>query len=272
MKKMSFWPWLALAGGCGAFLLRWLQMRFGFEADTGLAITGSLWGILPPLFLAALAVLALALSRGAPGGAAADASLGRAFPVGGRAILPVLAAVLWLASGALELMGARTAEITAGYGSSFAVSLARGALLCGGLTVLAAVCVLCVLCPSPRDGRRAEPNAVLLLAAAALLVVELVLRYRELSLNPSLQAYYLPLLALTALCLGFYFAAAFAYGAGRSRRFLVTAVLGAALCLGAAADSAALGTRLFYLGGELWLLELLRLHAFSLSRRSAGEE
>ena len=82
-----------------------------------------------------------------------------------------------------------------------------------------------------------------------------------------LQAYYLPLVALTVLCLGLYFAAAFAFSAGRSRRFLAVAAWGTVLCLGAAADGD-LSSKLFYLGGALWLCELLRLHAKSLSAKT----
>ena len=172
------------------------------------------------------------------------------------------AGLLWLLSGAFELMNARSPE-AAGFASSLALSLARGSMISGVLTVLSAVCLFCVLTPSPRDGRRAEPNAVLLLGTVAALVVRLVLQYRALSMNPSLQAYYLPLVGLSALCLGLYFAAGFAFAAGRSRRFLPAAALGTALCLGAAADGS-LASRLFFLGGALWLTELLRLHTKAL--------
>ena len=164
-------------------------------------------------------------------------------------------------------MAARSPDEEAVFDSAFAVSLSRGDMAAGVLTVLAAVCAFCALCPSARDGRRAEPSAVPLLGAAAALVVRLVLRYRALSMDPSLQAYYLPLVALTVLCLGLYFAAAFAFSAGRSRRFLAVAAWGTVLCLGAAADGD-LSSKLFYLGGALWLCELLRLHAKSLSAKT----
>ena len=45
------------------------------------------------------------------------------------------------------------------------------------------------------------------------------------------------------------------------------AAWGTVLCLGAAADGD-LSSRLFYLGGALWLCELLRLHAKSLSAKT----
>ena len=54
MKKFKNpWPGMALLGGCCAFCLRQLQQVSGFEADTGLAVPGSPWGILLPAFLAA---------------------------------------------------------------------------------------------------------------------------------------------------------------------------------------------------------------------------
>ena len=201
MKKFQLWPWLALAGGCGAFLLRWAQLRLGFEAGTGLPVPGDPWGVVLPLLLAALAILFLALSRGAPAGVTAEASLGRAFPVE-KSLLPLLGGLLWLVSGAFQMMDAGSPEPVESFDSAFAASLSRGAMIAGILTVLSAVCLFCTLSPSPREGRRAEPNAVPLLGAAAALVVRLVLRYRALSMDPSLQAYYLPLVALTVLCLG----------------------------------------------------------------------
>ena len=198
MKKFQLWPWLALAGGCGAFLLRWAQLRLGFEADTGLPVPGDPWGVVLPLLLAALAILFLALSRGAPAGVTAEASLGRAFPVE-KSLLPLLGGLLWLVSGAFQMMDAGSPEPVESFDSAFAASLSRGTMIAGILTVLSAVCLFCTLSPSPREGRRAEPNAVPLLGAAAALVVRLVLRYRALSMDPSLQAYYLPMVARTPL-------------------------------------------------------------------------
>ena len=76
MKKYQLWLWLPLAGGCGAFLLRWTQLRDGFEAGTGLPIPGDPWGIALPALLLVLALLFLGLSRGVPGGVREEASLG----------------------------------------------------------------------------------------------------------------------------------------------------------------------------------------------------
>lgn len=164
MKKFQLWPWLALACGCGAFLLRWAQLRLGFEAGTGLPVPGDPWGVVLPLLLAALAILFLVLSRGAPAGVTAEASLGRAFPVE-KSLLPLLGGLLWLVSGAFQMMDAGSPEPVESFDSAFAASLSRGAMIAGILTVLSAVCLFCTLSPSPREGRRAEPNAVPLLGA-----------------------------------------------------------------------------------------------------------
>ena len=66
----------------------------------------------------------------------------------------------------------------------------------------------------------------------------------------------LPLLLLPAALLPLLFPAFFLAAA-------LAAALGTALCLGAAADGG-LASRLFFLGGALWLTELLRLHTKAL--------
>ena len=218
MKKYQLWLWLPLAGGCGAFLLRWTQLRDGFEAGTGLPIPGDPWGIALPALLLVLALLFLGLSRGVPGGVREEASLGRAFPVGKGGVLPMAAGVL---------------------------------------TVLAAVCAFCALCPSARDGRRAEPSAVPLLGAAAVLVVRLVLTYRVVSVDPSLTDYYTELLAVVFLALAFYRLSSFAFRAGRTRRFAAYAALAIAFCLATLADRPDPARLLFYLGGAVTLFGFL---------------
>ena len=46
MKKYICFPLLALVGGGAAFILRLLQRRTGFEADTGLPIPGNPYALL----------------------------------------------------------------------------------------------------------------------------------------------------------------------------------------------------------------------------------
>ena len=199
MKKFKNpWPSMALLGGCCAFCLRQLQQASGFEADTGLAVPGSPWGILLPAFLAAAALLFLLRGRSAPAGVTETASLRAAFPAQGAPILAYAGGLLWLASAALTLMKSRTPVVSDdGYEILYDGALSAGDLLSAALAALAGVCVLCVLGHPRQEGRRAEPNSLLLLAAITALVIRLVLCFRELSRDPSLQRYYLPLLAMT---------------------------------------------------------------------------
>ena len=54
MKKYNALPLAAVAGGAVAFVLRLLQNRTGFEAETGLAIPGNLFGIVLVVLLVIL--------------------------------------------------------------------------------------------------------------------------------------------------------------------------------------------------------------------------
>ena len=56
MNRSMLLPGLALVGGAAAFVLRALQNRTGFEAATGLPISGNLWGM---ALMAVLVVLAV---------------------------------------------------------------------------------------------------------------------------------------------------------------------------------------------------------------------
>ena len=63
MKKYNALPLAAVAGGAVAFVLRLLQNRTGFEAETGLAIPGNLFGIALVVLLVILAAVVLVLAR-----------------------------------------------------------------------------------------------------------------------------------------------------------------------------------------------------------------
>ena len=136
------------------------------------------------------------------------------------------------------------------------------ALLLMGLLSLASAAglFLAVVSCRPREGRKPVPAAALLSAPAAL-VVRLVLTYRIDSVNPALGAYYVELLALVFLTLGFYRLSAFAVQAGRTRRFALYAVPAVVLSLAALADRsiANQSAPLLYLGGALTLLGFLLL-------------
>ena len=86
-----------------------------------------------------------------------------------------------------------------------------------------------------------------------------MLVYRVDSVNPSLGAYYVEILALVFMTLAFYRLSSFAYHAAKTRRFALYAGAAVALCMTALADSEGLSALLLYIGGALALLGFLLL-------------
>ena len=274
MKKHLILPALSVLGGAVAFLLRLLQNRTGFEPDTGLPIPGNVPGLALVVLLAVLAAALCVLVWKLP----KEADPGPAFPqdfatTDTRLLtLPVMGVLLIALSGLLDRAGGF--GITLGGPSledAYVLSAAmetyipgpafsQKALLLMGLLSLASAggLFLSVLSCRPREGRAA--NGTLLLIAPAALVVRLVLVYRVDSVDPALEAYYVELLALVFLTLGFYRLSSFAFGAGRTRRFALYTGAAVVLSLAALTDGAAgISSTLLYLGGALTLLGFLLL-------------
>ena len=274
LKKHLILPALSVLGGAVAFLLRLLQNRTGFEPDTGLPIPGNVPGLALVVLLAVLAAALCVLVWKLP----KEADPGPAFPqdfatTDTRLLtLPVMGVLLIALSGLLDLAGGF--GITLGGPSledAYVLSAAmetyipgpafsQKALLLMGLLSLASAggLFLSVLSCRPREGRAA--NGTLLLIAPAALVVRLVLVYRVDSVDPALEAYYVELLALVFLTLGFYRLSSFAFGAGRTRRFALYTGAAVVLSLAALTDGAAgISSTLLYLGGALTLLGFLLL-------------
>ena len=274
MKKHLILPALSVLGGAVAFLLRLLQNRTCFEPDTGLPIPGNVPGLALVVLLAVLAAALCVLVWKLP----KEADPGPAFPqdfatTDTRLLtLPVMGVLLIALSGLLDLAGGF--GITLGGPSledAYVLSAAmetyipgpafsQKALLLMGLLSLASAggLFLSVLSCRPREGRAA--NGTLLLIAPAALVVRLVLVYRVDSVDPALEAYYVELLALVFLTLGFYRLSSFAFGAGRTRRFALYTGAAVVLSLAALTDGAAgISSTLLYLGGALTLLGFLLL-------------
>ena len=274
LKKHLILPALSVLGGAVAFLLRLLQNRTGFEPDTGLPIPGNVPGLALVVLLAVLAAALCVLVWKLP----KEADPGPAFPqdfatTDTRLLtLPVMGVLLIALSGLLDLAGGF--GITLGGPSledAYVLSAAmetyipgpafsQKALLLMGLLSLASAggLFLSVLSCRPREGRAA--NGTLLLIAPPALVVRLVLVYRVDSVDPALEAYYVELLALVFLTLGFYRLSSFAFGAGRTRRFALYTGAAVVLSLAALTDGAAgISSTLLYLGGALTLLGFLLL-------------
>lgn len=277
MKKHVCLPLAALAGGGAAFALRLLQNRTGFEADTGLPVPGDPYRCALIALLLALAVLFLLLVRRLPEdrSPAFPASFATASPA--LLTLPVAGVFLMGASGALEIvfgfLGSRTSALT---GSGMVVLWQGGspvtALLLGLLSLASAVCLFpAAAACRRREGAAEKPfSSALLLVPTVCLVVRLVMAYRVDSVDPSLSAYYVELLALAFLTLGFYRLSSFAFQAGQTRRFALYALPAVTLSIATLADGHGLTGSLLYAGGALVLLGflLLRLGNMDIPRDS----
>lgn len=269
MRRYALFPILALGGGCAAFLLRLLYRYTGLEPGTGLPIPGSPWNLMTVVLAVAVAAACWLLRKKLPD----DRDNAPLFPNGfsttdaGLLVLAVAGVFLMAASGLVDLAAGLGVQSFPG------AALAAGAsqrehLILGVLTLAAAVCLFPAI-PACRMKTGEEPpafNGVFLLAPVVCLVVRLVLVYRQDSANPILSAYWVELVALVLVILALYRLAAFAYGAGRTRRFVLYAVPGILLSLAALADGGSLSTLLFHGGAALTLTGFLMQRLLALSR------
>lgn len=276
MKKQSFLPLLALVGGMAAFMLRLLQNRTGFEAATGLPVSGNVPGLVLVALLAVLALAFLLLVRRLPG----ETDPGPAFPAefaagnSGQVFLPVAGALLMLLSGLADLaeglggvnLLARLQAAADPYGTAAMESVSgfapKAQLLLGLLGLVSGAAVFLAAAACRRGTRESESSfqGTLLLVPPVALVVRLVLTYRLDSIDPALEAYYVELLALVFLTLGFYRLSSFAFQSGRTRRFALYACAAVVLCIAALADGGPhLSSLLLYAGGAAALLGFLLL-------------
>lgn len=278
MKHNLTFPALALAGGAAAFVFRLLQVRTGFEADTGLPIPGNPWGLILIVLLVLVAAALALLAWKLPPEPTAPA-FPQAFSTTSTGTLTVLIMGVFLlgVSGVLDLFSGLSAgaslpadayAITADGVSQSGFS-AKEHLILGLLTLLSTVSLFPAAAVCRRPGSH-EPSAAprktvqgnLLLVPVVCLVIRLVLVYRVDSIDPVLSDYYLELLALVFLTLGFYRLSSFAFGAGRTGRFALYAGLAVVLCLAVLADgfrSGQLPVTLFHAGGAITLLGFLLL-------------
>ena len=278
LNRSMLLPGLALVGGAAALLLRLLQNRTGYEAATGLPVPGNPWGIALMVLLVVLAAAVWLLSRQIPDELSAPpASFEAAFASPAALPLTLIIAGLFLTacSGAADLaagLGIALPNPDAAYEAEAFVPVQRdvSAVLTGVLSLLTAASLLAVAALCRRSGKR-EPqetvfkslNPNLLLVAPICLVVRLVITYRDLSVDPSLSAYYVEILALVFTTLAFYRLSSFSFQCGRTRRFFQYASAAVILCMASLADGGSLSALLFY-GGcalTLWGWALQRLFA-----------
>lgn len=268
MRRYAVFPILALGGGCAAFILRLLQWCTGFEPDTGLPIPGTPFGILTAVVALLVTALCFLLRKRLPAEKEDSPLFPDGFSTTDAGLLTVVVAGVFL------MAAAGLADIAAGMGvqglpgmGALSPAGRREQLILGALTLVAAACLFpAVPACRRRQGESPRPfNGALLLAPVVCLVVRLVLLYRQDSANPVLAAYWVELLALVLVILALYRLAAFAYGAGRTRRFTLYAVPAILLCLAALADGG-LSSILFNGGAALTLTGFLMQRLLALAR------
>lgn len=277
MKKYQAVSLTALAGGAAAFVLRLAQNRTGFEADTGLPVAGNPFALLLPVFLAALALVLFLLIRRLPGeNEDTPLTFTGYFSVRSTGVLTLMVTgiFLWGLSGIADIVLARFRPSVSADSILFAIT-PRLYILLGILTVLSAGALYVLLDTCRRSGKRENRDSSLsgnlLLVPAGCLLVRLVLVYREDSVNPSLAAYYVEILALAFLILALYRASSFGFHCGRTRRLSLYAACALILCLATLADGHDLPASMLYLGGAVLMLGLLLMRA-SGEETSAGPE
>ena len=273
MNRTSLFPALAFGGGALAFLLRFMQNRTGFD-PSGLPVAGNLWAILLPVVLVLVLAAALILTGRGRSSKVEAACFEDAFSSFRTEFLALLAAGIFLLaiSGALQAatnlgLLPDTAVLTASGLRGRSLSTGSAGLVEGVLTLLCAVCLFPTIrscrCSGSRETNHAAPagvNSLYLLLPVVAMVVRLVLRYRQDSVNPTLAAYYIPLLALVLVTMSLYLLAGFAFQSGSSRTFLPVSVMAIVLCAAALADAQPLYSSLFWLGSALSFSGYLCLH------------
>ena len=274
MNQRYALPLTAALGGAAACVLRLLQNHTGYEAGSGLPIPGNPAALALAVLLAGLAAALALMARLLPAEEDPGPVLPRDFSTENAGLLAIpMCGVFLLALSGLSDLAESLAVLPEGlvssrhaiYGILRAGGLGfspQGQMLLGALTLAAAVSLFPVLagCRRREGGPRHKAPAAITLLPVAALVVRLVLTYRIDSVNPSLTMYYVELLALVFMTLGFYRLSSFAFQAGRTRRFGFYAAGALVLCAASLADgSAYLSSLLLYAGGALSLTGFLLL-------------
>lgn len=266
MKKYMLYPAAALAGGAVAAAVRLAQNRTGFEASTGLPVPGNLWARMLVAVLVLLGAVFFLLVRRIPA-RSDDPSA-----VFSESFSSTSVGLVSIAMAGVALLGISGVwEIVSGLGllSDGTAVPDRLHMILGVMSLLSAAGLFPAVAGCRRSGAHeaAAPAArqpiqsAFLLVPVVFCVIRLVVTYREDSIDPSLSAYYVELLALVFLTLSFYRLSSFAFFAGQSRRFLLYSMEAIVLCAAVLADPLPGYTRLYFAGGALVLLGfvLLRL-------------
>lgn len=240
MKKYMLYPAAALAGGAVAAAVRLAQNRTGFEASTGLPVPGNLWARMLVAVLVLLGAVFFLLVRRIPA-RSDDPSA-----VFSESFSSTSVGLVSIAMAGVALLGISGVwETVSGLGllSDGTAVPDRLHMILGVMSLLSAAGFSAVAgCRRSGAHEAAAPaagspsRAPFLLVPVVFCVIRLVVTYREDSIDPSLSAYYVELLALVFLTLSFYRLSSFAFFAGQSRRFLLYSMEAIVLCAAVLAD------------------------------------
>ena len=231
MGKSSFLPVLALVGGAAGFGLRFWQYSSAFDPTAQLFRSGAPATVALIVVLAALAAAALLLVRGA----AAPSDYVHAFycPSAGYMTLMTAGSFLMLAAAALGVLEVRE-QLTLwrmGYGVPMPMMLALAAVLCmpaavGGL----------MLGKGNYRGDLPAGHPLLATLPAYVVLPWIVALYQEYSRQPETMLFVFSILAVICAELGFYRAAAMAFGRVHVKQCLFFSMMGIVLLLTSLAD------------------------------------
>lgn len=224
----------AVLAAFGTFF-RWLQDQVCFEAETGLAVRGSIWPYAVALMIViAAAVLAVVCFRmkNQPHTSFPD-SLPAAFVAAPR-VRTIGGVVL----GALLAVGGAWLMISSGTLSSPGLQRVLAAL-----TIVTGAAFIWQML-SIGDGETTSGTVVCASMPIVLLAFWLIVSYKVNIINPTVSAYAVEILALCAALIAFYELAGFAYGRPKAIRSIFWSQFAAFLCITALPDDRTGGQQL----------------------------
>lgn len=236
----------AVLAAFGAFL-RWLQNQVSFEKDTGLAVRGSIWPYVVALWLAVAAVYFLVvISRMER---REHVRLPRTFAEAFRPdtvfipALSLLFGLVMMVGGAILLLRTPLSE-----------PQRKLLVILGGAAVLTGLSYPIYLLRAGEEEPPGVLRAVLAAFPIALFAFWLIVSYKMNIVNPTISAYALEIVTISACVIGFFRLAGFAFESPKGARAVFWGSYGAFLCLMSMADSRYLGARLMLIAAAGMLL------------------
>ncbi|MGI5935299.1 MAG: hypothetical protein ACOX7I_00605 [Oscillospiraceae bacterium] len=228
--------------GAFSLLLRWMQNLAVFDKETGLATPGASLSYIVAILLAVTALAYLAFVRGLKkykaSGELESALKGRTvfFPLG------------YIAFGFLMVAGAAWMFIASGH-SEYPVLFRILALL----TAASGVAVP-VLLNGVKSRLDTGTKCLCSVVPVAQFCFWLIVSYKEHAANPTVWAYAIEILAISAAILGFYFLCGYAFGRAKPFSAIYFCGLGGYMCFVALADNPTMGRQLIFLATAVLLL------------------